>query len=29
MVLVSVMFGRASGREKGEVNSSLRMFNGV
>lgn len=29
MVPVSVMFGRAPGREKGEVNPPLRMLNGV
>ncbi|MGP0795681.1 glycerol-3-phosphate 1-O-acyltransferase, partial [Escherichia coli] len=29
MVPVSVMFGRAQGREKGEVNPQLRMLNGV
>ncbi len=29
MVPVSVMYGRAPGREKGEVNPPLRMLNGV
>ena len=29
MVPVSVMFGRAPGREKGEVNPPLRMLNGI
>ncbi|MDF7679348.1 glycerol-3-phosphate 1-O-acyltransferase PlsB [Enterobacteriaceae bacterium ESL0689] len=29
MVPVSVMFGRAPGREKGEINPPLRMLNGI